>query len=116
MNPTIPSHAERIELGGETAWIWEISYDKQIGERRIQASGWKIAQGHGQINLENSNRHLQDWHMIDWLNYCPRGGDFSGGLSKNEAGHLGRAEFIEIVAALRRQDAPPAPPERQQPA
>jgi len=98
----IPTHAERIAIGGETAWIWKTE------------SGWRVLQGPYQVAVENWNRQGEDWHSFDFDNASPRGGGVAFGGGTGAAGHLDRSAFIDvaqrIIQDLRNRDAPPFPP------
>lgn len=110
MKSPIPPNAERIQIGGETAWLWETRSDW----RDPKGFGWSVLQGPYRVDLENIERDGRRWHTIDWSNRVPPKEGFEGGLERYEPGHLDRARFLEvaetIVAVLRRRDAPPSPP------
>ena len=115
MQAPMPPDAERVTLGGETAWVWATGWDTEIGRRRVRGSGWSVLQGPYLVYLRNIERDGKPWHTIDWLNGTPKEAAIEGGLARNEPGHMeNRAEFLEhaerIVAVLRRRDAPPIAP------
>lgn len=104
MNNPLPLGAERIQLEGETCWIWETKV------------GFSLRQGSLQLELENFVRNDESHHKIDWQNKVPKTSQFEGGLSRRGQGHLTRREFITqagpVLAALRQLMMPPAPPLR----
>lgn len=114
-----PPHAERIQLGGETAWLWETKWDRRIGDHDAKGSCWSLLQGRYQVDLENIERDGQTRHTIDWSDRVPHDQGFEGGLARNEPGHLDRPPFLEqaerLLAALRRRDAQPPSPDAKQP-
>ena len=105
MRSPIPTHAERIVLDGETAWVWSTEL------------GWSVLQWPYRVDLENVERAGQLWHTVDWSNDSPRQGGFEGGLARNEQGHLDRQAFEpvaeRIIRALHRRDSPPPFPIRE---
>lgn len=89
MESPIPSHAERITLRGETAWLWRTDL------------GWSVFQWPYRFDLENVEREARFWHTIDGVGYSRGPGEFEGWLVEREDGFLEFPEFLVIAERCR---------------